>query len=146
MPEFESGQLGRLEFQPEAVITFPAGLPAFETERDFLVVERPGHAPLVFLQSLQRPDLCFITVPVSIVDPEYQILISEDDRLTLRLALEAPLGEDLLGLAMVTVGARVTANLAAPVVIHSKSRLAVQAIRGDHRYHWEHPLPEVAPC
>ena len=88
-----------------------------------------------------------MTVPVTVVDPDYQVLMSEEDRLLLGLdGTAVPQEEVLLSLAMVTVGGGVTANLAAPVVIHRETRLAVQTIRSDHQYHWEHALPGGSAC
>jgi len=137
---------GVLEYGEPDVIRFPQGLPGFDDQREFLAVREPGAEPAVFLQSVARPDLFFVTVPVETVAPEYDLKLLDEYRQTLL----SPEAADLLALAIVCVneGAPPTANLLGPVVIHRAARLGVQAIRDDDRYSAEHPLftPEPAPC
>jgi hypothetical protein len=52
---------------------FPLGLPAFEDEKRFLLIERAEFSPLVLLQSAVRPELRFVCAPASILDPDYVI-------------------------------------------------------------------------
>lgn len=66
MPVFESQRLGDLTYDSESAIEFPRGLPGFDDRRAFVAVHLPGADPLVFLQSLEDPALCFITAPVAI--------------------------------------------------------------------------------
>ena len=60
---------GPVAYEESNVLRFPAGLPGFEEERRFLSLEQPAHAPLVFLQSLTTPDLCFVALPASSIEP-----------------------------------------------------------------------------
>jgi len=67
MPVFESQRLGSLAYDSESTIEFPRGLPGFDHRRAFVAVHLPGADPLVFLQSLEDPALCFITAPVAAI-------------------------------------------------------------------------------
>jgi flagellar assembly factor FliW len=142
MPEIVTRQFGKLEFDESAVLHFPAGLPGFESRTRFLLIERPGTAPLLFLQSLDAPKLCFVAAPMHSIDPDYALAMTPEDQQILSLS------SDSLILAVLSASAsgRWTANLLAPVVIDKKARRAVQAVRADARYSHRHPLPEPRAC
>ncbi len=149
MPILHSAQLGAIEYPEEHVLHFPLGLPAFEDETRFLPVERPGMEPIVFLQSLQRPDLAFPTLPVNALEPAFQLALTEDELnwLSGTISSEAALNAmraDLIALAIVTVtSAGITANLRAPVVVNQRTRLGLQAIQADSGYSLQHPIGKV---
>lgn len=145
MAELKTTNFGTIEFSDDLVIEFPAGLPAFEDETRFVAIERVATAPFVFLQSLRRGELAFLTVPVTVLDAAYRLQIGPDDRRTLGLAAEAIVepGRSVIGLAIVTVaeGQGMTANQLAPVVICPGTRRGVQVIQYDSEYSIRHPLP-----
>ena len=145
MPQVETKYFGTMHYQPESVYDFPYGLPAFEQERRFVLIEIPDDAPLVFLQSLAEPLLCFLALPVVSVDPDYHLDVSIDDRAVLDLEASAAAGDGILALALVSGhdGFSPTVNLMAPVVINLPARRAVQAIRMDRKYSHQHPLPSA---
>jgi flagellar assembly factor FliW len=144
MPELETKCFGRVAYRPESVIEFPLGLPGFDNERRFLLIEQAINKPVVFLQSLSRPELCFLTVPVLGIVPDYLLSLSPEDLRTLDLAEDRqPLpGQDVLCLAVVSLSedAPPTVNLLSPVIINWERRLAVQAVQADAPYSHRHPL------
>jgi flagellar assembly factor FliW len=146
MPHCTTKYFGTVEYEEASVLRFPAGLPGFEDERRFLSLEQPAHQPLVFLQSLKTPDLCFVALPAGAVDPSF-VLEVEDADLEL-LGIERSIGPDypgyLLQLALVTIAEDgITANLFAPVLINTRNLSAVQAISPSRRYSHVHPLAEM---
>jgi flagellar assembly factor FliW len=148
MPEAQTKHFGVVSYDPEAVLRFPAGLPAFEQERDFIAIEPPATAPVVFLQSLARPELCFVTLPILAVDPAYELSMCQEDIEALGLNVERQprIGAEVACLAILSTPADrpPTANLLAPVVVNLATRAAVQAIRVDSRYSHQQPLPLAA--
>ena len=144
MPSISTKQFGIVEFAEEDIFDFPNGLPGFEAERRFLCIERPGLRPVVFLQSLDHSDLCFITLPARSVDPGYQLEVAAEERNVLGLAAAtAPLWEQSLAcLAIVCLPSdgTATANLLGPVVLSRETRKGVQAVRDDCRYSAITPL------
>jgi flagellar assembly factor FliW len=123
--------LGDIEWSLSAELSFPSGLPGFQEERRILPVEIPAQRPLVYLQSLTSPDVCFISLPVLVVNPEFELCLSEDDIFALKLpeGKSPVLGEDVLCLAMlVPVEGTVHANLGAPVVINLHCGTGAQCI------------------
>lgn len=148
MEDILTEQFGRIEYNPSQVIDFPEGLPAFEQERRFVPLEQSCTAPLVFLQSLSRPDLVFITLPVQLVDASFQLSVCTEDLQALGLPddRQPSLGADVAGLAILTVadGSAPTANLMAPILINVRTNRAVQAIQTGGGYSHVHPLPTPA--
>jgi len=140
MPEIVTRQFGSLSYSETAIIEFPVGLPGFENGHRFVLVERSASAPLVFLQNIELPELCFCAAPVEAIDPKYQLAMTEEDERLLG-ASGAPLCLAILSQAPggSPVGSW-TANLLAPVVIDLPSRRAVQAVRADTRYSHVHPV------
>lgn len=144
MVEIETKYFGSISLDAGIVIEFPIGLPAFERERAFLAIEHPRTAPLVLLQSVSTPHLCFLALPVSKVDPGYKLQISPEDQAVLGLdgTGDAPAGPGLAVLALVAVRAneKISANLMSPVVVNRANRRAIQSVRWDGAYSHEHPV------
>jgi flagellar assembly factor FliW len=148
MPEILTKYFGSIEYTDADVVQFSSGLPAFEDETQFLLIEPPSRAPLVFLQSVRESSLCFLTLPILIVDPEYHLSIAAEDLASLGLNSSQPwpISEEITCLAVIAVteSGRITANLLAPVVINRGERLGLQAIRVDATYSHEHPVTQVS--
>jgi flagellar assembly factor FliW len=131
-------RFGPLEYDESATLEFPAGLAGFERLRTFLLVDRADLRPIVFLQSVEEPALCFLAMPAQSVVLDYQLHVSDEE-----LALiEAGTLEGLLALAIVCTreDQSPTANLLGPVVVNQSTRKAVQAIRDDSVYSAYHPF------
>ncbi|MCC7174628.1 MAG: flagellar assembly protein FliW [Bryobacterales bacterium] len=153
MPQLESRYFGTVEYEPDSVFDFPAGLPGFETEKQFLFVEQAANRPLVFLQSVVTPVLCFLAVAAHVVAPEYRLQLSAEDLAELDLPTDRQpeIGPDLLCLLLLSVeeGAAPTANLLSPVVVNLRLRRGLQAVQAGSGYSHRHPLPDggtEAPC
>jgi len=148
MPQIPTKYFGPVEYQETDVVQFPCGLPGFESETQFLLIEPENSAPLIFLQSMRQSGLCFLTLPILTVDPRYHLSVNVDDLRLLEFHSEqAPqIGVDINCLTVIAVAesGAATANLLAPLVINRSNRLALQAIRIDTVYSHQHPLG--GPC
>lgn len=143
---FVSAHFGPIPVDDASTIRFPEGLPGFEERRLFLPLQNPHQSGLIFLQSLECAELCFLAMPVQVLRPDYEILLTPEDRQTLGLSEEAPvMGRNVLALAILSPeeGEETTVNLRSPVVIHMRTRVAVQAIRPDEVYQVREPLVAV---
>ena len=149
MPQAETVNFGSLEYDDHAVIEFPRGLPAFENERRFVIIEQDSTRPIVFLQSLSRPDLSFMALPANSVDPGYKLMPASEDLEDLGLASdrEPCEGKDVVTLALVTVwdNRDATANLMAPVVVNVTTRHAFQVVQPWSGYSHQHRLGAGRP-
>jgi flagellar assembly factor FliW len=146
MPECETRYFGTISFDQPAVIAFPAGLPGFAQCRRFLPLEDASRKPLIFLQSLEEPQLCFLTLPISAVDPAYRLKINAEDLALIGLEKQPGPGETAECWVIIAFGEdRIPfANLLAPLLINRATALAVQAVRDDSAYSCRHPLRPVA--
>jgi len=135
---------GTLEYSADAVVEFPDGLPGFEQRRCFLVLRQPATEPLVFLQSLEQPDLCFITLPAQAACPGFRLAIPPEDleALQLRPYQQPVMGREVLCLTIISIAedATVTANLLAPLVINLQTRRGRQPIMVESEYSHRHRL------
>ena len=139
----ETKYFGAVECPQSLVIKFPLGLPGFECLTDFLCLEQPALRPLVYLQSVAEPQVCFLTLPARVIEPSYQLAIENHDAQILELGAEAPqIGSNIACIAILCTGPdRVpSANLAAPVVINIARRIGLQIVQIRSEYDCAHPL------
>lgn len=141
MPQCETKYFGSLDYEDDSIVEFPAGLPGFETEKQFLLIDRPDLRPLAFLQSVATTALCFPTLPVLTVDADYQLELGETEQKTLGLPKRPAIGKEAGCFVIMNLRETgVMVNLLAPLVLNLKTRQAMQVIVADHGYSHEHPL------
>ena len=153
MPQLTTAYFEEMEYSTEAVFQFPAGLPGFEDQTEFLFIEQPHTRPLVFIQSLGNPSLCFLALPVLTVDREYRLSLSSEElgALALPAGHTPKIGADIGCFVLITVAenADPTVNLMSPIVVNLAARRGVQAIPATSEYSLRHPLPfgkETVSC
>jgi flagellar assembly factor FliW len=150
MPQVDTLHFGAVDYDEHSVIHFPEGIPAFDTETHFVMIQQESTAPVLFLQSLQRADLVFMTVPAGLVDPSYRGSPGPEDIETLELPAggEPEEGKQVLTLAIVTVGEDriATANLMSPVIVNLATRRALQSVQPWSGYSARHPLQGGKPA
>lgn len=123
--------LGEIESDPGSELFFPGGIPGFENEHRMLPVEIPSQRPLVYLQSVANPEICFAALPVFVVDPGFQLRLSEEELVALGFPEQSKpgIGSDVLCLVLlIPSGEAVRANLNAPIVINLHNSRAVQCV------------------
>lgn len=130
--------LGPLDIRPDTIITFPAGIPGFVELRHFALVETERE-DLVWLQSVDDPELTFLLADPFAVVPGFEVDIPAPD-----LAAIGASGaqEALLVLVVVQLegGEPVTANLQSPVIIDRGRCQGRQVVLPDSRYGMHHPI------
>jgi flagellar assembly factor FliW len=149
MSMVQTRDFGELPRDPSAEIEFPLGIPGFEDQRRFVLIEQHALTPLVLLQSLETSSLCFLAIAVSVLDPEYRSGIAPEDLRLLGLDenRQPRSGEEALFMAILSPSAdgSFTANLLAPVVVNLRTRVGLQAVRSDRLYSHRHPLAPESP-
>jgi len=153
MPRIKTLYFNELEYTEDSPFRFPAGIPGFEDHTAFLFVEQAHTSPLVFMQSLRDPAVCFIGLPATSIDPNYRLQLSPEEGIALGLpwAEQPEIGQEIFSLALITMveGSDPVANLMSPIVVNLKIRKGIQAIQLGSVYSLRHPLaPEyqAAPC
>lgn len=153
MNQVATKYFGNLDYNEDSRVEFPDGIPGFENQHGFLVMQQPATQPLVFLQSLNDAALCFIALPARAACPDYRLAIPAADleALGLPTTRQPEIGREVLCLTIISVGedASVTANLLAPLVINLENRRGRQPIMAESEYSHRQPLDEpseVATC
>jgi flagellar assembly factor FliW len=145
MPRILTKFFGECDCESTALFSFPAGLPGFEDQTSFFFLAIPGSEPLLFLQSASLRDLCFILLPVLVVDPHYRLELTPEELSELQFprSHEPVIGPDVLCAVIVSSGegAEPTVNLMAPIVVNVNAKTGIQAIHGESGYSYRHPLP-----
>lgn len=129
--KIHSPWLGDVESDPQCELLFPLGLPGFEDHRRMVPLEIPTQRPLLYLQSLESAEICFVALPVYVIDPEFRLHISDEERAVLQFPEESEpvIGVDVLCLALlIPSGRTVQANLGASIVINLHNRRGVQCV------------------
>jgi flagellar assembly factor FliW len=144
----ETRYFGPIPFTEDSLIRTPQGIPGFASETGFLLVQLPGQYPLVYLQSIQSPDLCFPALPVRVADAAYELEISDEDSGVLGTSNRPAIGRDVLCLALLAAEENdsATANLMAPLVVSLPSRIGVQCLNSAGNYPCRHRMEEGVPA
>lgn len=136
--QLSSVLLGPLEIRPDTVMTFAAGIPGFPMLRHFALVETQRD-DLVWLQSVDDPDLTFLLADPFAVVPGFEVDIPAADLAALGASTTQ---ETLLVLSVVQLegGVPVTANLQSPIVLDRDRRRGRQVVLPDSKYGMHHPI------
>ena len=153
MPTLTTRYFNQLEYSGDAPFQFAAGIPGFEDHTTFLFIQQPHTNPLVFMQSLHDPAVCFIGLPATAVDPDYCLELSAEEAIALGLSPTEmpPNGSELLSLVLLTIAEKSepVANLMSPIVLNPRTHRGIQAIQLSSSYSLRHPLAlesQAAAC
>ena len=119
--------------QDGAILSFPNGLIGFPALKAFRLFEPGDSYPLKFLQAVDREDVSFTCIDVQAIKPDYVVPLSDEDARGLALH-EA---SDAMVLALVVIPedpAGMTANLAGPVVVNTRTLQARQIVLNIDQY------------
>jgi len=124
--------------RPDDVVTFPDGLPGFESCRRFVLIVSDDMAPFGRIQAIDAPRPAFLTIDPALALKRYRRMLSPADR----LRLEATDDDALLWLAIVALSPDGTAsvNLRAPLVINPRTMTGFQVMPHQSLYPVRHPL------
>lgn len=129
---------GELDIDEKKIISFPEGLPGFEEEKEFVIINNEDEEnPFCWLQSVKNPDLAFVIVNPFFVFSDYSVDLSETVQEKLKIKDE----KDVAVYSIVVVPEdlkKMTANLLGPIVINVRERLGKQVILDDPRYTTKH--------
>lgn len=134
----ETARFGRIEVGDDSIIRMPRGMFGFEDETDYCLVQNKPDMVFKWLQSVTDPGLAFVVVDPSHFFDDYEFRLSSVEAESVGLTAS----EDAMVLTTVSIAgpSEVTANLAGPVVINTKSLLGMQVALEDERYGTRHAL------
>ncbi len=132
-------RFGEVEYDPNNLLHFPAGMIGFPTLHDFIVMPNKKEGPLFWIQSIDEPDIAFVLTDPSNFFLDYQVKPDESEKSSLQIVED----EDCYVLSVVTVpeDQKITLNLAAPILFSPKTNRAIQVILESNEYKSKTPLP-----
>ncbi len=122
--KIQNEQFGEIEYSPENVINFKAGILGFEDFRQFLLLKSDNEF-FFWLNSIEKPDLSFPMVGIRMIDESYP---EEHEYEAFGIV---NLNKDPL---------KVTVNLKAPVYIDQNEKSGYQRIIDDSKYPIDYKL------
>lgn len=140
--QIQTAVFGEISISEADVIHFPEGLPAFEEEKEFILIPLDEESPFFYLQSTQTPDVCLLTADPFVFFPSFEVDLPEDilEQLEIEADTEKP---PLILLAILTVPEdfkKASANLMAPLIINIEKKIGLQFIPVKTDYKTKHPL------
>ncbi len=132
-------RFGEVEYDPENLLHFPAGMIGFPTLHDFVVMPNKKEGPLFWIQSVDDPEIAFVLTDPSNFFLNYNVTPDESEKNTLQI-----IGDDecfVLSVVTVPKGQAITLNLVAPILFSPRTNRAIQVILENTEYQSKTPLP-----
>ncbi len=132
-------RFGEVEYNPDNLLIFSAGLIGFPNLRSFIVMPNRKEGPLFWIQSVDDPDIAFVLTDQTNFFIGYQAIPDASERNSLQISAE----DEYFILTVVTVppDQKITLNLAAPIIFAPKTNRAIQVILENTEYQSRTPLP-----
>ncbi|WP_017470756.1 flagellar assembly protein FliW [Amphibacillus jilinensis] len=140
--KIQTKYFGEVEINEQHVITFPNGLPGFQNQKKFILMDLPDNPTFEILQSIDQETVAFVLASPYQFYQDYQIDL--DDSILEQLSITTP--EDVRVYGILTLKDQFqqsTINLQAPIVLNHKQRLAKQYITNDPNYATRAPIVPV---
>lgn len=136
-------RFGEVEYDPDGLLHFPAGMIGFPTLHNFIVMPNKKNGPLFWIQSVEEPEIAFVLTDPTNFFLDYRVVPDDSERNHLNIGED----DDCYTLSVVTVppDQKITVNLAAPILFSPKSNRAMQVILERSDYQSKTPLPETKP-
>ncbi|SCY86854.1 flagellar assembly protein FliW [Alkaliphilus peptidifermentans] len=134
----ETRHFGEIEVGLEEVIHFPDGIPAFEENKKYVIIENPDKdVPFHWLQSIEEPSLAFVIINPFLFMEDYDFQIPKS--ILEKLEIESP---EIVSVHTIVVVPddinKMTANLKAPIIINTKNKKGKQIVLDDTKYQTKH--------
>ena len=123
--------VGAVDVSADRVLSFPTGLPGFENCRQFTLLHAAeSEAPRLFiLQCLDDPEVVFSVTTPDILGLNYEFTLTDAESASLELTNPDDVSVLLIVRASVD-DTPVHANLMAPLVLNTATRLGLQKVIG----------------
>lgn len=137
--EIMTRDFGTVEIAKDEIIVVPDGLPGFTDYKEYVLLILAEDSPFMIFQSIEEPNLAFITIDPWRIIPDYEFEISKQVENSLKINNK----EEVLVLVIGTIRKKLqdmTVNLAAPLVININSCLGKQVILEDDNFPLRQPV------
>lgn len=140
----ETTSWGKLEVNDDQIYHFSKGIPGFEQETDFVLID-VKESPFSYLQSMKQSDLSFVLADPFVFHTNYEFDLPEQE------AEELSITDDVHVQCMVTLHEQIeqsTINLLAPLVFNLQKKQCKQVVLHYSPYQtrhclWDEPAVEL---
>jgi flagellar assembly factor FliW len=126
------------ELKENLVVEFNDGIYGFNNLTEFVFYKTDDDkSPITIMQSTQNPNINFLVIPPTLIEPDYEIELDSFDIEDMKITSE----KEVVVLAILTViqGKQyISANLKSPIIFSLKSKLGKQIIFDDSKYNTKH--------
>ena len=124
-------RLGRREVRVDRIILFPRGILGYEEMREFTLLQIQENAPLLVLQSMEKPTLGLLVADPFVFLPEYNLHVGDAEQKLLKADSAADLA--VLVTASIPPGKpeETALNLLGPILINHRAHLGLQVPQVD---------------
>ena len=137
--KIQTTRFGEVEIQESEILTMPNGMLGFTNDRHFALLEDETGSRFQWMQSLDNPDLAFVTIDPDFAISDYRIEVSADHL----KKLDTERLEDVQVRVIVTMTRElkdVTINLQGPLLFNFDKKQGMQMVITDGRYNTRHLL------
>jgi flagellar assembly factor FliW len=135
----KTGRFGQLNVSDEDIISIPAGVLGFPEFTKYCLVDPGDDVLILWLQSLENPELAFPILEPKIFKTDYTARLSAMELRELKLENVnqsavfniLTIGEDIT---------QMTANMKAPLVINLREKLGKQVVLQENEYNIKHAM------
>lgn len=133
--QIQSSIFGLIDVNEDKIITFDEGLPAFEDEKNFVLIHDEEFVDSIFcwLQSIIMPELTFSLLDIFALLPDYSPNIEQESLQKLGITEK----DEFFVYTIATVPediSNITVNLQGPIVINKNTLKGAQLIASNEEY------------
>jgi flagellar assembly factor FliW len=132
-----TASFGTLEVDPQDIYEFPYGIPGFEENLQYIIVQPDPSLPFCYFQSVDESSLSLLVCNPFIFFEDYDFQLTDTHQQELNITNEA----DIAIWSVVTIDKEhigATMNLLAPIVVNVNEKKAKQIILHDSNYRVKH--------
>lgn len=126
-------RFGDLTVEEQDIITMIGGLPGFDDNTKYVLLDHDEKSPYKWLQSLENSELAFVVMEPFVFFADYQFELSQNDIRELEVAKP----EDVAVLVILVIPddpRKMTANIKAPLVINMAKMKGKQIVLNNEAY------------
>jgi flagellar assembly factor FliW len=126
------------ELKESLVVEFNDGIYGFNNLTEFVFYKTDDDkSPITIMQSTQNPNINFLVIPPTLIEPDYEIELDSFDIEDMKITSEKEVVV-LAILAVIQGKQYISANLKSPIIFSLKSKLGKQIIFDDSKYNTKH--------
>jgi flagellar assembly factor FliW len=135
----QTGRFGQIEISTDEIISIPSGILGFPEQQDFCLVDAGDDTLIMWLQSLTNPNLAFPVLEPRIFKTDYVVRLSASELRELKM--ESIKDASVFNILTIPGNLQeMTANLKAPVVINTRTKIGKQVVLQENDQPIKHPM------